>query len=639
MIRDPKDFHHDISLRTFDDVADDSVLFCDVNRLEAWSKLAGAPTIEPSDSALLPFIGPALRCMQIARRLSDAELCERASLDEEMWGKIRTGRDVPLEEFTKAFIAITGGIWLPLREARVVHHLQRRYAEALSGQDDSGVCPQISRMTLEAWDNDVRAYVPAGTLSLLLTMERTEAAGVYRCIKDVAFEYDPAYAGPALDPWLPLEARETPFLYPFSEGELTTNWVPERATRGNYRAPWPDCRHLPPTLFEFAMGQGALQASSFFYFDQLNGFERWFVAGGARRGALRLLPVPGGYLDGMFPADIVSRWDPAEYHYEAFLAQQPTSVEAVAAYEYHRRIVDFAGYAGEGAKIPAQFDGQAWVIKLEQGLAHDLRLNAMVSRQEYAHLEMARAAGLSVMDARLIPMPKGKVGLALQDLSVDGPLPASPPGVVVEPPRKNRVLSLFEILRPLTANPEYPSDSGYDFTWQEAAEEMVHWVAEPKKALAEMARRYLMVHFLGDREVDMTDMMLVSPAGECRWELGPWSRLRNSGLFGHPRMRGLYAGGEGYLGEDMGFYEHAAWTFSLPGLPLTAQEVREWAQPLLAVVANWQEFYTDAGIDVTHAEYQHTRFPGLRPPEGATPSVPGSTEGWNLDWDDDAPSP
>lgn len=496
----------------------------------------------------------------------------------------------------------------------------------------------LSRMVLEVWDNEQRAFCPAAQLSLVMKVERTAAAGKFRVLKDLVFEYLPTYAGPSLDPWLPTEARGEPFYFPVEEGALDTGVVSD--LRGNYRATLREYRHLPPTLFQFAMGVGASQRSGLFYFRHVNAFETWWLVGGLRRGALRLRPLPGGYLEGMVPPDVIAQSDPATFRHEAFLAQQPTSVAALATYEFNHRFLEYTGFAGECAKIPAQFDQQAWVVKVERSLDHELRRDSLLAASELACLNMARAAGLTVMDARMVQLAGNARGLAIPDMSVAGRLPEARHGEAIEPPVKNRVLSLHEIMRPLLSTPDYPSMSGYAVGWSEVMDELVRWLPTSRDTRDEMVRRYLMRQFLDDRQGDISDILLVSPAGETRWTLAPLSRLRNSGIFGYAKMNEVYQGGEQYRGEDPGLYQQVARMFSLPGLPLSEEDARALAQPLLAVVANWQSFYAETGADISAPEHQYTRFPGLRPPEVPPPPAEGWTEDWSLGWDDDnSPSP
>lgn len=492
----------------------------------------------------------------------------------------------------------------------------------------------MAKLLLEAWDNERATFFPAAQVSLVMEVERTAEEGRFKVFKDIVFEYLPSYQGPELDPWLPLEARETPFLYPIEEGEMVT--VPDRYVRGGYGVTLREYRHLPPTLFQFAMGEGASKRSRFFYFKHLNAFETWWLAGGLRRGALRLRPLPGGYLAGMLDADLVARCDPASYRHEAFLARQPTSMEALAAYKFDFRFLECVGFAGECAKIPAQIDGRAMLVKVEKSLDFDLRRDALVPAAELANLNMARAAGLSALPGRVVQLEGWTKGLLLPDLAVQGRLPVAREGEAVEPLLKNRVLSLHEILRPLPSSPEYPLTSGTIEGWTDVVDEIVRWLPPSRGLRDELVKRYMMRQFLGDREGDMSDILLVSPAGESRWELGPMTRLRNSGLFRPSALMPGYYSGEGYCADDPGFYENVARIFSMPGLPLSEEEARCLAQPLLAVVEKWQDFYAEAGADVSAPEHQYTRFPGLRPPEVPPPPAAGAAEDFSLDWDDDS---
>lgn len=121
-----------MQLRAHEDVLLDAEQpFRDVHRLVAWAGLARDPAPEPANQDLLPYLGPALRRMQIARRMSDTVLCERAGLSVETWQRMRQGQDVGFPEFTRAFLVIAGGAFLPLREAATIMGLERRYARAL----------------------------------------------------------------------------------------------------------------------------------------------------------------------------------------------------------------------------------------------------------------------------------------------------------------------------------------------------------------------------------------------------------------------------------------------------------------------------------------------------------------------------
>lgn len=409
----------------------------------------------------------------------------------------------------------------------------------------------------------------------------------------------------------------------------------ENESRGRYFWNERNYRQLPPTLYQFVTPSMFYGKCWFFHFRQLNDFELWWVLGGRRRGPLRLRPLPGGYLEGTIPQALKAECDPRSYLHEAFLAAQPTSIEALSSYQKTDDFQDYASFAGECAKIPAQFDGQAWVVKIENSLNYDLRRYPLFPSTELANLNMARAAGLSVIEARVVQLDGHDTGLALRDQSVAGPLPESEPGAVVEPPLKCRVLSLHEILRPGPAHEEYPTASIFDLGWHQGVHELARWLPLSRDIRDELVRRYLMRQFLHDWEGDFTDLMLVAPAGEAKWSLAPLSRLRNTGHYNHlPHLPGTYMGSDLYLGEDPGLYTTVAKLFSLPGLPLSADDAQGLARPLLAAIEDWQSFYAEAGVEIKAPEHQYTNFPGLRPPEVPPPPAEGYTPIFSLDWDD-----
>lgn len=126
------DMVHAMNMRALEDVfLDVEQPFRDVHRLVAWAGLARDSAPEPGKQSLLAYLGPALRRMQIARRISDATLCERAGLSAETWQRMRRGQDVGFPEFTRALVVIAGGAFLPLREAATIMGLEQRYARAL----------------------------------------------------------------------------------------------------------------------------------------------------------------------------------------------------------------------------------------------------------------------------------------------------------------------------------------------------------------------------------------------------------------------------------------------------------------------------------------------------------------------------
>lgn len=137
-----RDFVHRLHMRALEDVFTEFKLpFEDIHHLEAWAAMAHAPAPALADQDLLPFIGPALGRMQLVRRLSNADVCQRAQIDAGMWQKIRQGEDVPFPEFTRAFLVITGGAFLPLREAGLLCQMEQRYALALQECEPAPVEP------------------------------------------------------------------------------------------------------------------------------------------------------------------------------------------------------------------------------------------------------------------------------------------------------------------------------------------------------------------------------------------------------------------------------------------------------------------------------------------------------------------
>lgn len=493
----------------------------------------------------------------------------------------------------------------------------------------------LARLLLESWDNEKSRFFPVAQVSLLLQVEKSDTPHHNYARKGLVFEYLPTYSGPALDPWLPLGQRERPFIYHLESAEFSTAAVPDEI-RGSYAWEERNYRQLPPTLYQFVTPTKVARTGWFFRFHQLNDFELCWLLGGRRRGALRLRSLPGGYLDGMIPPALKAECDPASYDHEAFLATQPTSPESLADYRKQDDFQLYAAFAGECAKIPAQFDRQAWVVKIGNSLNHDLRRDALQPATELGNLSIARAAGLSVLEARVVKCAESDTGLALRDLAVEGPLPEAPPGEVVEPPLKNRVLSLHEILRPGPAHQESPTSSRFDMGWHQGIPELARWLPVTRDNRDELVRRYLIRQFLHDWQGDFTDIMLVAPAGTTTWSLAPLSRLRHSGAFSPmPHLSGTYMGRSSYLGEDQEFYAGVAKLLSWPGLPLTAGDVQGLGRPLLEAIANWQSIYQQAGAEIYAPAHQYTRFPGLRPPEVEPPPDEDTSLDFSLGWADD----